>query len=177
MRLDELSRILRETDPAAVLIDKPVLERVVQNVTGVTWAVWQIPHSHCFVVPRETLFKHIEQDELHVPTDHPIPSAVLLLERPTNEQLTGPRDDLLARYWRLLFHAAIHREIDGRAAGLTAAGLRERIEQIGPAAFEEARNVLIHDGLLTAKAEARAAYAEFAAYFLELRYFNPALIP
>ncbi|MDB5313036.1 MAG: hypothetical protein JWO38_7238 [Gemmataceae bacterium] len=177
MKLEELSRILREKDPAAVLVDPAVLVRVVQNVTGITWVVWDVPHSHCFVVERHTLYKHVEQEELHLPADHHLPHAVLLLERPTAEQLNGPAKDLLSRYWQLLFHAAAHRELDRRLADLTPTGLRERIEQLGPSAFEEARNVLVQDGLLMATADDRAAYAEFAAYFLELRFFNPTLVP
>ena len=177
MKLEELSRILREADPAAVLVDRPVLDRVIQNVSGITWVIWQVPHGHCFVVDRSTLYKHVEPEELNLPTDYNLPAAVLLLERPSAEQLGGPVKELLARYWRLLFHAAVHRELDRRLEGLTAAGLRERIEAIGPTAFEEARNVLVHDELLLDKADDRAAYAEFAAYFLELRFFNPPLIP
>ena len=84
---------------------------------------------------------------------------------------------MLGRYWRLLFHAALHRELDERLLGLTGAGLRGRIEDIGRVAFEEARNVLVQDGLLTENADDRDAYVELASYFLELRYFNPALIP
>jgi hypothetical protein len=176
MRLDELSRILRDIDPAAVLVDRNVLARVVQNVSGVTWVVWQVPHSHCFVVDRFTLFKHVERDELHLPADHSLPEHVLLLERPTTDQLNGSRPELLGRYWRLLFHASVHRELDQSLAGLSAAALRKRIEEIGPSAFEEARNVLFQDGLLPSTSDDIAAYKEFAAYFLELRYFNPALI-
>ena len=177
MKLEELSRLLRETDPAAVLVNRPVLDRVIQNITGATWVVWQVPHGHCYVVDRSTLYRHVEPEELNLPHDYNLPGAVLLLERPSAEQLGGPVKELLARYWRLLFHASAHRELNGRLAGLTAAGLRERIEGIGPAAFEEARNVLIHDGLLTGRADDHTAYVEFAAYFLELRYFNPTLVP
>ena len=177
MRLEELGRILRDIDPAAVLVDKPVLARVVQQATGLTWAVWRVPHDHCFVVDRFTLFKHVDPDELHLPAEHALPSPVLLLERPAPDQLAGPRDELLGRYWRLLFHASVHRELERRLEGLTAAGLRERVEAIGPAAFEEVRGVLVEDNLLAAAADERAAYFEFAAYFLELRFFNPALIP
>jgi hypothetical protein len=176
MRLEELSRILREAEPAAVLIDRPVLDRVIQNVTGVNWVIWEVPHGHCFVVDRSTLYKHAEPEELHLPSDHNLPAAVLLIERPTAEQLNGPVKELLAQYWRLLFHAAAHRELDRRLADLTPTGLRERIERIGPVTFEEARNVLVQDGLLTAKADDRAAYTEFAVYFLELQFFNPALV-
>ncbi len=177
MRLEELGRILRDIDPAAVLVARPVLARVVQQATGLTWVVWRVPHSHCFVVDRFTLFKHVDPDELHLPSDHALPPHVLLLERPSPEQLAGPRDDLLGRYWRLLFHASAHRELGQRLEGLTAAGLRERVEAIGPAAFEEVRGVLVEDGLLAPTADDRTAYFELAAYFLELRFFNPALIP
>jgi len=177
MKLEELSRILRETDPAAVLVNRSVLDRVIQNVTGTAWVIWEVPHAHCFVVDRPVLYKYVEPEELNLPHDYNLPRAVLLLERPTAEQLNGHATDLLAQYWRLLFHASAHRDLDGRLAGVSAVGLRERIDAIGAAAFEEARNVLIQDGLLTNRADERGAYVEFAAYFLELRYFNPALIP
>ncbi len=177
MRFEELGRILRDLDPAAVLVAKPVLARVVQRVTGLSWALWEVPHSHCFVVDRFTLFKHVDPDELHLPSDHSLPPHVLLLERPTPEELSGPRDDLLGRYWRLLFHASVHRELGQRLTELTPAALRERIEAIGPAEFEEVRNVLQQDGHLAPGADDRDTYFEFAAYFLELRFFNPALIP
>jgi hypothetical protein len=177
MKLDELGRLLRDTDPAAVLVDPRLLTDVVQKVTGVMWAVYHVPHSDCFVVPQNTLFKYVGPDDLHLPADYALPDPVLLIRRPTADELNGPRDQLLGRYWRLLFHAAAHRELDRRLADLSPMGLGDRIERIGPAAFEEARNVLIQDGLLTAKADDHAAYAEFAAYFLELRFFNPGLIP
>ena len=176
MKLEELSRLLRETDPAAVLVNRPVLDRVILNVTGIAWVVWQIPHGHCFVVELSTLYKHVEPEELGLPHGFNLPDIVLLLERPSAEQLNGPVADLLGRYWRLLFHASIHRELDTRLAGITDAGLRERVEAIGPVAFEEARNVLIQDGLLTSRANDLEAYIEFVSYFLELRYFNPALV-
>lgn len=177
MRFEELGRILRDIDPATVLVAKPVIARVVQKVTGLSWAIWRVPHSHCFVVDRFTLFKHIDPEELHLPSDHALPQYVLLLERPTPDQLAGNREELLGRYWRLLFHACVHREIERRLEGMTPEGLRERIETIGPAAFEEIRSVLLEDGHLVATADDRATYYEFAAYFLELRFFNPGLIP
>src|SRR5882757_5029179 len=108
MKFEELSRIVREVEPAAVLVDPPLLARVVQSVTGVTWAVWQVPHSHCYSLDRTTLVKHADAEELRVPSELALPDPVLLLERPTADQLTGSRDALLGRYWRLLFHAAAH---------------------------------------------------------------------
>lgn len=178
MKLEELGRLLREKDPSAVLAPQRVIARVVQNVLGLSWATWRIPHTQCFLVNRGTLFKFVEQEELVIPSDYmPPDTAVLLLERPTDSQLTGRRNDLLTRYWRLLFHVSLHRELESGLTGVNPAGLRERIEQLGPAAFEEARNVLVHDGLLSPKADDRTAYIEFASYYLELRFFAPNLIP
>ena len=176
MRLDELSRTLRDTDPAAVLVDPHVLARVVQAESGIAWAVWAVPHDHCWVVDRFALFKYVERDELHLPPDYALPEAVLLLARPSAAELDGPAGELLVKYWRLLFHAAAHRELNRTLADRTAAALRERVERVGPAAFEESRNVLVQDALLTAKADERAAYAEFAVVFLETRLFNPGLV-
>jgi hypothetical protein len=177
MKLEELSRLLRAADPAAVLVAPPVLERVIRRTTGLSWAAWSVPHSRCFLVDRFTLFKHVEQDELELPPDHQLPQTVLLLERPSADKLAGPRGELLQRYWRLLFHVTVHRELEARLAGATAADIRGRVEKLGPAAFEEARNVLTQDGHLTPGADDKQAYIEFAAYYLELRQFGWNLIP
>lgn len=178
MKLEELSRTLRAIDPAAVLLSKPVLERVVQNVAGLNWVVWRVPHGHCLLIDRTRLWNNIDPEDLYIPPgDDRLPDTLLVLEKPTGELLAGPREEILGRYWRLLFHVTVHRELEQRLVGLTPAGLRERIELLGPAAFEEARNVLIHDGLLWAGADDRATYVEFAAYFLELQHFAPNLLP
>ena len=177
MKLDELSQILRDVDPAAVLVPQTALSRVVQNVMGITWAVWSIPHSHCLSIDRATLHDHVEQEELYLPPDHQLPETVLILERPTGDQLAASKNsESLARYWRLLFHASVHRAIEHRLSGIVAAEFRERIERIGTVAFEEARNVLIEDNHLNSKADDRAAYIEFAAFFLELRFFASNLV-
>src|SRR5579872_6535906 len=161
MKLDELSQILRDVDPSAVLAPPTALARVVQNVMGITWAVWKIPHSHCLSIDRATLLDFIAQEELYQPPDHQLPETVLVLERPTNDQLAASKNsELLARYWGLLFHASVHRAI----------------ERIGTVAFEEARNVLIDDGHLYSKADDRTSYIEFAAFFLELRFFASNLV-
>ena len=177
MKLDELSRLLRAADPAAVLVPPDVMTRVIRNVSGTPWAVWRVPHAHCFPLDRYTLFGNVEQEELFLPPDHLLPETVLLLERPTADQLAGRPDDLLERYWRLLFHVTLHRELAGRVAGADEAGVRERVAAVGPAAFEEARNVLTDDNLLPPGADDRAALVELAATFLELRFFAPNLLP
>ncbi|MCZ2343252.1 MAG: hypothetical protein LC104_15885 [Bacteroidales bacterium] len=177
MKLEELSRLLREVDPAAVLVPAPVLERVIQNVTESSWAVWRVPHRQSFLVDRYALFSQVEQEELYLPPDHRLPDTVLLLERPTADQLTVPRLEILTRYWRLLFHISVHRELAERLPQTDAAALNRRLDTLGSAVFEEARNVLDQDYFLSAHADDREVYIEFAATFLELQYFSPNLIP
>jgi hypothetical protein len=177
MKLEDLNRLLRDAEPAVVLVDPPVLARIVQRVTGVTWAVWQVPHSHCFTIGRKTLLQSADLEDLRVPSEDVLADPVLLIERPTADQLNGSREQLLGRYWRLLFHAAAHREVEINLSGLTPAALRERIDALGTTAFEEARNVLVQDGLLPHKTDDRAVYSEFVVHYFELKHFNPALIP
>ena len=177
MKLDELGRLLRRADPAAVLAPPQALDRLIQQTTGGSWVAWRVPHNRCHLVSRSTLFRYVEQEELVLPPDHLLPEMVLLLRRPTAEELAGPPADLLGVYWRLMFHVTLHRELSAALATVDDAGVRERVARIGPAAFEEARNVLTQDALLADGATDRETYIELAATVLELRYFAPNLIP
>ena len=177
MKLEELSRLLREADPAAVLVPRPVLERLIQNVSGEPWLLWRVPHRHCYLVDRYTLFTQVEQDELYLPPDHLLPEQVLLLEWPTTEQLNAPREEVLGRYWRLLFHICMHRELAERIPPGDFRRIHERVDQLGLAIFEEAKNVLDQDGMLAASADDREVYIEFVATYWELRFFSANLVP
>src|SRR5205807_1770537 len=59
---------------------------------------------------------------------------------------------------------------------LTPGAVRERIEEIGRTEFEEIRDVLVQDHFLLRGADDRTAYIEFAAVYLELRYFAATLL-
>ena len=179
MELSELQQTLRAADPAAVLLPPRALDRVIQQALNLTGLFPRIPHRDCFVVDRATLFRHVEQEELNLEPDQLLPPTVILLARPTAEELDvadpGP---LLVRYWRSLFHGAVHRHLEERRreGRLTAEAVRQRVDQIGPVAFEEARTVLEQDGYLLPAADEPAVFIEFAAVFLELRRFAPPLV-
>jgi hypothetical protein len=180
MKLAELQHALRATDPAAVLVSPRVLERVIQEVYKLPTLLWQVPHAKSCVVDRQVLFRHVEQEELDLESDRLLPTTVILLRRPTTEQLNALESgDLLLKYWRLLFHANIHRELTNRRAvgKLEPEDVGARIEDLGLAEFEEIRSVLVQDGYLMTDADERAVYTEFAALFLELRHFAPGLLP
>jgi hypothetical protein len=183
MRLAELQQALRTADPAAVLVAPRVLDRLIQEQNQLSSLFEQVPHRKCYVVDRTTLYRHVEQDELDLEPDRLLPSTVILIARPSpNKLATRERDALLLLYWRRLFHAAIHRALgqqmsDGR---LTAALIRERIAEIGVSAFAEIRMVLGQEKYLLpsgAAADETTVYVEFAAVYLELRYFAANLLP
>ena len=60
-----------------------------------------------------------------------------------------------------------------RSGLLDERAVRARIDRIGYTAFEEIRSVLSQEAFLLPPAELVSVYVEFAAVFLELRYFAP----
>jgi hypothetical protein len=182
MRLAELQQALRTTDPAAVLVSARVLERLIQRQNQLSNLFGQVPHRKSYVVDRPTLYRHIEQDELELEPDRLLPSTVILLARPSPNTNNLDRESILLLYWRRLFHASIHRALQQQVheGRLNPAQVRERIEQIGVKAFAEIRMVLDQEKSLLpngAEASETVVYIEFAAVYLELRYFAANLLP
>jgi hypothetical protein len=172
----ELDRRLRAADPAAVLIPPRLLRRVIKRHRRLTGFGLQVPHRKCYVISRDALFSLVTTDELGIPSDRELPSTVLLMPRPDPKRLpTAQPGEILIKYWRLLFHAAVHRAIESRA--LTAFDVRARIRQVGSVAFDEVRTVLRQERFLLPPHDDASAYEEFAALYLELAYFAAPLLP
>jgi hypothetical protein len=179
MTVTELQRVLRTADQAAVLVSARILDRVIQQVCRLPALVWVVPHRKSWVVDRQLLFHYVEQDDLNLGADELLPPKVILLAEPSPDELNEPAGAVLLEYWRRLFHASVHLRLEERFASgkLTLADVRTRIEQIGQTEFEEIHNVLVHDAALPSHADETAVYVEFAALFLELRYFAANLLP
>src|SRR5947209_16990725 len=180
MRLPELQKALRAADPAAVLVSPRILERIIQEKSQRRGLGWGVPHIKCYVVDRQTLFRHAEQADLDLEPDQLLPETVVLLARPPAEELGAlERKIVLLKYWRRLFHASVHLALESPKGvdPLPPDRVRERVEQIGAAEFEEIRTILVQDGYLLAGADDRAVYVEFAAVYLEMRYFAANLLP
>jgi hypothetical protein len=169
----ELQQVLREADPAAVLVAPHILDRIIQQAFALPRVVWTVPHRKSFIVDRQLLFQHVDQAELAVAPDLLIPSTVILLAYPSLEDLNDQQEPLLLKYWRRLFHASVHKTLEERCKNgtLTAEGIRQRVEAIGRTEFEEIRTVLTQDDYLPAEADERMVYTEFVAVFLELEFF------
>jgi hypothetical protein len=180
MRLSELQQALKAADPAAVLVAPRVLDRVIQRVGRLNNLFGEVPHRQSLVVSRPVLYRHVDPDELDLEPDRLLPETVLLLARPARNVLDNQdRESVLLEYWRHLFHAAVHRRLgklmqEGR---LTAADVVARVAELGPAEFAEVRMVLGQERYLLPDADDAAVYAEFAAVYLELRWFAAGLLP
>ncbi len=180
MKLTELQQTLHTVNPAAVLVSPQVLERVIQQVCNLPALPWDVPHRKSYVVDRQDLFRHIEQDDLDLSPEYLLPATVILLVKPTSEQPDGgEKDILLGVYWRRLFHASVHLALEQgwKEGSLTLAGVRQRVEAIGQTEYNEIRRVLLEDRWLVASAAEHTFWIEFAAVFLELRYFAKNLLP
>jgi hypothetical protein len=170
---------VREADPAALLVPARILRRVIKRDRGLTFAGWSVTRRKSYVIAREPLRAIVAEDELVLWPESAWPRLAVLLLRPDPQDLAArPTDEVLLEYWRMLFHAQAERDVRNRFATgtINAAGLRRRIERIGPTSFEEIRSVLRQEGYLLPPRDNPEVYTEFAALYQELRAFSPALV-
>ncbi len=175
----ELTALLESVDPAALLVPPRLLRRIIKHDRKLTHFGLQVPHRKCYVIGRDALLGLTTAEEIGVPAQRELPDTLLLVYRPDSEKMaeegSGPT---LVKYWRLLFHARIHQALDNRfkEGSMTEAALRRRIHHLGPMEFNEVRTVLRQEKLLLPPFDERTVYEEFAAVFLELRFFAPRLL-
>ena len=174
-RVDELERIVREADPAAVLLPDRLMRRAIRGDRGLAAVGLRVPHRDCYAMDGCAAVRVLGRTRLGLgPLDKP-PRAFLLIARPSGDALARlPRGDALTLAWRRLFHARIHVAMADRA--ITPAGLDARIGRLGTVQFEEIREVLRQEGRLIPPRDDRSTFEEFAAYFLELRHFAASLL-
>ncbi|HEX3657972.1 MAG TPA: hypothetical protein VHV55_19440 [Pirellulales bacterium] len=178
--LAELEAAMRRVDPQALLVPGRILRRVIKQDRQVAGPGLRVPHRKTYVVARDRLLKIVDLSELNLSPEARLPDRLILIGRPEVEVLaTMVRARALQKYWRLLFHARVHAALDDRAAAghLDAAAVRRRIERLGTIPFHEARSVLRGEDLLLPPVDETSAYVEFAAVYLELRWFAPSLLP
>ncbi|MGH7170281.1 MAG: hypothetical protein ACRELG_08410, partial [Gemmataceae bacterium] len=175
LTVDELQRFLTQADPAALLVPPRILRRVIKRDCGLAGPGLQVPHRKSYVIARERLLRIADREELGLEPGRELPPMLLLLPRPDRQRLAArDRAATLLKYWRLLFHARIHLALQARRA---RDGIRQRIQRIGLTEFDEATAVLRQEHFLLPPGDAGTTYEEFAAVYLELRYFAPRLLP
>jgi hypothetical protein len=180
INLDELQRALTAADPAAFFVPTRLLRRVIRRDRGVLFLGRHGALLTCYTIAGPALGAIVRPSELgQKRPDDAWPETVLLLERPDPDDLaTAPPEAALEDAWRRLFRARAQAEVAARVGdgeGPHSPAIAGRIERVGRTEFEEARNVLAQDGLVLPPRSDAAAYAAFAAHFLELNAFAPTL--
>jgi hypothetical protein len=179
LSIAELAGLLREANPGAILLPPRRLRRVIKEDRAISGLGLQVPHQQSYTISRERLLRLMHREELGFAPGQHLPATLLLLARPDPIELENqPRERILRRYWRLLFHARVHAALDRQFAEerLTPQIVAERIFRIGSAAFSEIRLVLVQERCLLPPADEPTIYTEFAALYLELQAFAPHLL-
>lgn len=172
---------MRDTQPVhaelaqrgAILVEERVLRRVIKNHRKIRRVGLQVPHELCYTLSRTDLEGLVQRDEVAVDL-RTLPSSVIVIAGDRIRPLPGaskPQSQL----WRAMFHARIHQHFEALLAQreLTAASIRERVNQIGQTEFDEIRSVLQQEDLLLPPIDPVATYVEFVALYLELKHFAP----
>jgi hypothetical protein len=179
VNMAEIERRLEAVEPAAFLVPERILRRVIKYHRHPVSFGLRVPHHTSYVVDRRALLEIVEPAELPV-NGRAFPETAILILRPEAEDLNpGSLPGTLFRCWRLLFHARVHLALEQRIADgkLTSAAIGKRIGCLGRTEFEEARQVLGQEHLLLSPGDEQSTFLEFAALYLELRHFAPALVP
>ena len=175
----ELRAALRQVDCTALLVRPRLLRRVIREHYKLGGFSYRMPHQTCLVVDRQALLAIVDYDELPIEHYEALPERLILIALPDDRQLARlGRTGALLYCWRWLFHARVHEALEERlrSGRLDATGLLRRIWQLGFSRFDEIRAVLQQEHLLLPPRDDRTVYIEFAAVYLELRYFAPELL-
>ncbi len=175
----DLEAAVAAVDSSALLMPARILRRVLRQDRELTEAGLKVPHRKTYFIRRELLATIVEPGEVGRPTFDNLPEQVILLARPEPEQLTSAtRQRVFLKYWRLLFHARVHIEMERLIAEdrLNETTVKHRIERLGRLEFEEIHAVLKQENLLLPPVSDVSTYVEFTAVFWELKFFAPRLL-
>jgi len=174
--LTRITDAVQSVEPSAFLVLPRVLRRVIRQDCELPALSIQVPHLRSHVILGSRLRSFVANDELGLADMDDLPQRVILLPRPTEEEILKYDLPVLLRdMWRLLFHARIHVECEQlRDRGeLSIAEIQQRIDQIGQVAFDEIQSVLRRERFLSYGDDLTRAYIEFIAVFSEFTFFSP----
>lgn len=173
--LAEIERAVRRAEPAAAFVEPRIIRRVIKQDRRLGSFELHVPHDHVYAIDRDRLLAIANRAELDFAAAADVPGWVILLPRRHSDDpfLDAPGGEILRTYWRQLFHARVHIEVETQLASGTLDDevIAERIRRIGTTEFAEIRQVLVKEGLLSPAHRMVDAYVEFVATALELRYF------
>lgn len=175
MPLVELQNLLQSIEPSAHLVEPIVLRRVVRLDRRLQGWRFVIPHDFSYTIDRDRFLAFVDLSELSIPPGSDLPRRLILLAQPDEDEIQSEsqRRSLQDRYCRSLFHACIHLELDRQIIhnGWGDDWVQERKDEIGQIEFAEIHEVLLKSNLLFYPPTEIEVFVEFAALWLELKYF------
>lgn len=179
--VDPLRSRVQTAEPAAILLEPRVLRRVIRLDRRLQGLGLSVPHRKCYTIERDRLLAYVDRSELEAAPGVDLPRTVILLAKPTEDELieAGGAEAALAHYGRLLLHSSVHVELERLASAQMDANAwaAERLREIGVTEVAEIRQVLLKDELLFPSPSELDIYVEFAAVYVELRYYAEQDLP
>jgi len=200
-RIDE---VLESIDPGAVLVSRPVLDRLLLIKWDQPPLVGQVPHRGFAVMDRNVLVNRVDSTELLIPSDRNLPTEVLVLERPTEEEMSLLRRDNPFEPQAGRIISRLHETFDSDANEIrrrqrlvlldlwkrlylamldrsfgTGKALNEALSALfepGTIGFDEISRVLKRERCILPDADRTETLREFALAYLGLRSFSPAAV-
>jgi hypothetical protein len=177
LSLEAIETLVCRAEPRVLFVEPRIIRRVIVQDRRIPGLGLQVPHSKVFTIERERLLVFADRPELGLTPAAELPLRVILIGRPTDDEdfarLTT--QERLHQFWRLAFHGRVHAEIEQQIDDqqLTSRMIAEHLKRIGAGEFAEIRQVLSKDDLLLPPQDDEAAFVEFVAVALELKYFAP----
>ena len=84
--LAELRKMVRATDPATILVEPRILRRVIKQDRRLAGLALFVPHHKSYVIQRERLLVIASRSELDVSPDEELPSRLILLAEPSDDE-------------------------------------------------------------------------------------------
>ncbi len=176
--IELLRQRIRAAEPAAHLVEARILRRVVRMDRRLPGFGLSLLQRRSYAIERDRLLSFVDRSELDLAPGVDLPRLVILLAQPEDEAFEGRESHelLLARYRRLLFHECVRVAILQRSGDEPSrvAWADERRREIGETEFAEIQAILTKDDNLFPSPTDYETYVEFAAVYLELRYFASA---
>jgi hypothetical protein len=181
LNLALLQSMVYRVEPAALLIEPRILRRIIRLDQRLPGLGPSLPHQQSYIIERDRLLAFVDRFELEMLPGTDLARTVILLAKPNEDEYETVEgaDKVVRNCARRLYHATVHVELERSWAEVSVRDTlaSERQRQIGTAEFTEIRNVLLKDHFLFSAATDLEVYSEFAAVYLELRYFAPAELP
>ena len=169
--IEELRKLVSDADPAALLVPPWLMRRVIKADRGMGRMILVVPHRKTYCISRDALLTITSREELGIVPTQALADQLVLLSCSPDRLADFARGESLLYFWRLLFHASIDRELIDKKGAVLA--VREKLEA---AELEEVERVLRSDNYLLPPIDDAGCLAEFVAVYLELRFFQPALL-